>query len=234
MLKAVQIIDGKAVTTSRKIAEIFEKQHKDILRAIRELEIPADYRERNFAPSVYEQPNPSGGKPIQHPEYLITRDGFTILAMGFTGKKAMEFKIAFINAFNTMEECLKQIAEDCQVQMSPPTGSKHSLRNSTFAMLDKINHKIIAGEEVDRDILQYAWNVGRLFGKELRRAALSDAFTEFVQSIAPGRYCRSDIYDMYCSRFSNPMNARWFWPRVRSCRACTEMRDACNRYVVFE
>lgn len=233
MLKAVQIIDGKAVTTSRKIAEVFEKQHKDVLRAIRELEMPEDFGQRNFAPSEYEATN-NLGKTVKYPEYLITKDGFSLLVMGFTGKKAMEFKIAFINAFNTMEECLKQIAEDCQAQMSTPTDSKHSLRNSTFAMLDKINRKIIAGEEVDRDVLQYAWNVGRLFGKELRRAALSDAFTEFVQSIAPGRYCRSDIYDMYCSRFSNSMSARWFWPRVRSCRACTEMRDSCNRYVVFE
>ena len=101
-------VNGKAVTTSRKVAEVFEKQHKNVLRSIRELKIPEDFDRLNFQPSVYKIPNPSGGKPVESPEYLITRDGFTLLAMGFTGSKAMQFKIAYIKAFNAMEYALYQ------------------------------------------------------------------------------------------------------------------------------
>lgn len=236
MEELVKMIDGKAVTTSRKVAEVFEKQHKNVLQSIRELEIPEDFRELNFQPSEYEVKN-NIGKTVKYPEYLITKDGFLFLVTGFTGKKAAEFKIAFINAFNTMEECLKQIAEDCQdtctAKACAVVSTKRDLRDSTIELLDKINRKLISGMEVDKEVLQYAWNVGRLFAKEMRRSALPDDFTEFIHGIPAGKYSRSDIYNMYCSNFSNPMNARWFWTRVRSCRACQEFRDAYTRYVVF-
>ena len=106
---AVEMKDGKAVTTSLKIAEVFGKQHKDVLKAIRELDCPKDFRERNFAPSSATQKMPNGGtKNI--PMYIVTRDGFTLLAMGFTGKAAMQFKIAYIEAFNAMERTIKGAA----------------------------------------------------------------------------------------------------------------------------
>lgn len=104
---AVTVIGGKPVTTSLKVAEVFGKEHKDVLRAIRELDIPGEIRERNFAPSFYEQKIPNGGKK-NCPMYLIARDGFTLLAMGFTGKTAMRFKIAYIEAFNAMEKQLRE------------------------------------------------------------------------------------------------------------------------------
>lgn len=224
MLNVVKIVDGKAVTTSRKVAEIFEKQHKDILRAIRELEIPADYRERNFAPSVYEQPNPSGGKPIQQPEYLITRDGFTILAMGFTGKKAMQFKIAFINAFNTMEEELKR-----QTLFRRPA----DITTSTAELIEKINLQLIAGVEVDPEVLRYAWNIGRLVGKSLCKSVPS-GLADFIMGLASGEFSRGEIYDMYCASCTCPVSPRRFWPAVRAIRPCEEYRTPYKRFVVFK
>jgi Rha family phage regulatory protein len=224
------MVDGKAVTTSRKVAEIFEKQHKDILRAIRELEIPADYRERNFAPSVYEQPNPSGGKPIQQPEYLITRDGFTILAMGFTGKKAMEFKIAYIEAFNAMEKKLKTINTLCNQDTTPRRPA--NIIYSTSALIDKINLQLIAGMEVEPEVLRYAWNIGRLIGKTVRKPVSND-LEEFIMGLASGQFSRNEIYDMYCASCECPVSARRFWPAVRALRPCDEVRQAYKRYVVF-
>lgn len=103
---AVAVKDGKAVTTSLKIAEVFGKQHKNVLKAIRDMECQDDFCRRNFKLTSIPVPQPNGGTR-ETPMYEITRDGFTLLAMGFTGEKAMEFKIAYIEAFNAMESALK-------------------------------------------------------------------------------------------------------------------------------
>ena len=95
------VVDGKPTTTSLDIARHFGKRHDDVLRLIRNLlpQLPADAL-RNFAEGFYTLPN-TGEQ--QHPMYRITRDGFTLLAMGFTGKKALQFKLAYIDAFNQLE-----------------------------------------------------------------------------------------------------------------------------------
>ena len=100
------------MVSSLKVAEHFEKRHKDVLKAIKNLEIPEEFRERNFAPSEYAQET-GIGQTRKYPMYLMTRDGFTLLAMGFTGKKAMQWKIRYIEAFNAME---KRLAEETLIQ----------------------------------------------------------------------------------------------------------------------
>lgn len=94
--------NNEAVTSSKLVAEYFGKQHKSILRAIKNLNCSKEFNEHNFAPVEY-----TDRKGEIRPEYLMTKDGFTILAMGFTGAKAMQFKEAYINAFNKMEHLLK-------------------------------------------------------------------------------------------------------------------------------
>ena len=101
--------DGIPVTTSRAVAEQFGKNHKEVLRAIettitqlKETEEGRTFNERNFAPISLRD-----AKNREKPAYLLTRDGFTLLAMGFTGAKAMQFKIAYINAFNRMERLIR-------------------------------------------------------------------------------------------------------------------------------
>ena len=101
--------DGIPVTTSRAVAEQFGKNHKEVLRAIentitqlKETEEGRAFNERNFAPiSLRDAMN------REKPAYLLTRDGFTLLAMGFTGAKAVQFKVAYINAFNRMERLIR-------------------------------------------------------------------------------------------------------------------------------
>ncbi|WP_457571838.1 Rha family transcriptional regulator, partial [Desulfovulcanus sp.] len=107
----VQLVDGRPMVSSLKVAGHFGKQHKDVLKAIKNLEIPEEFRERNFAPSEYEVET-GIGQSRKYPMYLMTRDGFTLLAMGFTGKKAMEWKIRYIEAFNAMEKRLSDISKD--------------------------------------------------------------------------------------------------------------------------
>jgi Rha family phage regulatory protein len=94
----VQFTNNKLTTTSRNIAAVFGKQHKDVLKAIDNLDAPEEFGRRNFAPSNYQ--NQQGKTQTM---YGITRDGFTILVMGFIGPKAMKFKLAYIEAFNKME-----------------------------------------------------------------------------------------------------------------------------------
>lgn len=96
--------DNKVVVSSREIAENFEKEHSKVLRAIRNLECSKEFNEANFGLVEYEDK-----KGEKRTEYLMTRDGFTLLAMGFTGKKAMQFKEAYIEAFNKMEGTLRNI-----------------------------------------------------------------------------------------------------------------------------
>lgn len=97
----LEIIEGQITTTSQQIAEHFGKRHADVIRAIRKLEAPDDFTERNFALSEFTD---STGRKL--PAYRITRDGFTLLAMGFTGKEAMQWKVAYLTAFNKMEQQL--------------------------------------------------------------------------------------------------------------------------------
>lgn len=99
----LEIIEGQITTTSTQVAAHFNKRHADVMRAIKKMEIPAEYRERNFALTFNEVPGPNGAVR-KEPSYRITRDGFTLLAMGFTGKEAMQWKLAYLTAFNKMEQ----------------------------------------------------------------------------------------------------------------------------------
>lgn len=100
---AVAVKDGKVVTTSLKIAEVFGREHAKVLRAIRELDCSGKFTEANFGLSEYTD---STGRKL--PMYEITKDGFAFLVFGFSGSKAAEFKEAYIEAFNQMEAVLKQ------------------------------------------------------------------------------------------------------------------------------
>ena len=103
----VRIIDGKAMVPSRIVADVFRKQHKNVIQAIESLQVPDTFKKLNF--QLLEIPRQNAlGKTIHDKAYNMTRDGFTILAMGFTGQRAMEFKLAYIEAFNAMELTLRQ------------------------------------------------------------------------------------------------------------------------------
>ena len=97
----IQNENGIPTTTSLVIAQAFEKEHKDVLRAIYNMECSPEFNERNFAPVGYKD-----AKGEIRPAYRLTRDGFAFLAMGFTGKKAAAWKERFLEAFNTMEAAL--------------------------------------------------------------------------------------------------------------------------------
>lgn len=93
--------DKQVVTTSLALAEVFEKKHQHVLRDIDTLKDVS-----NFGQMFFESNEPdSYGRNRRI--YFMNRDGFTLIAMGYTGSKAMEFKLKYIDAFNRMEEQIK-------------------------------------------------------------------------------------------------------------------------------
>ncbi len=100
----VIVRDGKAVADSRTVAQVFEKEHFHVLRDIDNLKknLSSDFNESNFGAVEY-----TDSKGEKRPMYLLSRDAFTLLAMGFTGPKALKFKLEYIKAFNAMEAALK-------------------------------------------------------------------------------------------------------------------------------
>ena len=110
---------GKIVTSSQAVAYYFEKQHRNVLRAIRGM-LKNEHTKEMFYEYLYTDKQ----NDQTYPAFLMTRDGFTLLAMGFTGKKALEWKIRYIQAFNEMERKLKEqenlVAENSAAKFKTP------------------------------------------------------------------------------------------------------------------
>lgn len=97
--------DNQALTNSLIVAERFGKDHKNILRDIRNIigGLPKIEHTPMFAEATYT--NAQNGQ--EYPMFVMNRDGFTLLAMGFTGERALQFKVEYIAAFNKMEKIIK-------------------------------------------------------------------------------------------------------------------------------
>lgn len=129
-MELVVMKNKQAVTTSLAVAEAFSKRHSDVIRAI-ELKLG----ERNFASAdLFAEGNYKDTQNKTRKMYYMNRDGFTFIAMGFTGRKADEFKLKYIQAFNAMEE---QIRNQQRLPQSPTEMLKLAI-NSTLETADKV------------------------------------------------------------------------------------------------
>lgn len=99
--------EEKLITTSLKVAEVFEKEHKNVLQSIENL-VADNSAAKFFRLTTYK----NRGK--EYPMYEMDRDGFSLLVMGFTGEKALQWKIKYIEAFNQMESELKRLYTERQ------------------------------------------------------------------------------------------------------------------------
>lgn len=113
MKELIQNQNGQAVTNSLLVAQKFNKNHQHVIRDIESLEKDVSKFGQMFLQDEYDDTYRR-----KQPMYIMNRDGFTLLAMGFTGKKALGFKLEYIEAFNSMEEKLKEIAQTPQKQLS--------------------------------------------------------------------------------------------------------------------
>ncbi len=104
LIPTVALVNGIPRALSTDVAEVFGKAHKDVLRVISRISVDLEqnFNERNFAPVEY-----TDEKGEKRPAYSLTRDAFSLVVMGFTGKAALAWKVKFIEAFNAMEAALK-------------------------------------------------------------------------------------------------------------------------------
>ncbi|ACM64883.1 Rha family transcriptional regulator [Campylobacter lari] len=157
--------DEQIFCTSLDIAKVFGKRHDNVLADIKLIlnelrEIGASNEFLNFEEVVRisKTTNPKNGKLVNRkmPMYNLTRDAFTLLAMGFTGKKALQFKIAFINAFNQMEQIIKNKEIEKIKQLKhydlPDTPYKEKIANAIKEIEQKQNSKFI--ELIEYEIVE--------------------------------------------------------------------------------
>ena len=134
--------EERLITTSLQVAEVFEKEHARILRDIRELPCSEDFRNGNFAESSY-----INSQNKKQPMYQITKDGFVLLVMGYTGEKAMKFKEDYIKAFNKMENELKRIyieRQQWQIERDKGVVIRHILTDTIKMKIADSPHKRFA------------------------------------------------------------------------------------------
>ena len=137
MNELVIMKDQQAVTTSLQVAEVFGKEHKNVLRDINNLDLDRLNFEQMFSEGV--EPDSYGR---DRKVVYMNRDGFTLLAMGFTGKKALRFKLKYIEAFNQMEKTIK--AERIQLPKTPMEALK-----LMFDATEETNKKV---DRIDSDV----------------------------------------------------------------------------------
>ena len=148
--------NGVAMTSSLMIADVFGKEHKDVLKAIRnKAEL---FTERNFALSGYKD---STGRKL--PMYLLDRDFTTFLIMGFTGSKADEWKMKYIKAFNEMEQMLKdgtQLTEKQKLELQLFSKNKAEVAEAHKKLLELETKPLIETIENQKPLVEFANVVG--------------------------------------------------------------------------
>jgi Rha family phage regulatory protein len=137
---------NKLYTDTKAVAQAFDKDHKEVLRDVRKVNCPADFKRRNFAlvkeTMTYKHNGVEMVKETSRTShYEMTKDGFMFLVMGFTGKAAAAVKVAFIEAFNAMADFIRNGQVDLWKQMQDWTNrNATSLVRASFGsrlMLDR-------------------------------------------------------------------------------------------------
>lgn len=144
--------DKQVVTTSLKVAEIFGKEHKHVMETVRKLTAENSTVRKMFIEDSY-----LNSRNQQQPMYYMNRDGFTLLAMGFTGSKAMEFKLKYIEAFNKMEQIVRQELPQTPEEKLALTMQVTLRLDKRVGKLEKSIDEIQNKSEIDSDQRYKLW-----------------------------------------------------------------------------
>ncbi len=168
--------NGETFTTSLLIAEKFGKQHKNVIRAIEKLPNDEFWR-LNFEPRDYEDER---GK--WQPMYEINRDGFSLLAMRFTGKKAYEWQIKFIGAFNKMERHLKNMLNKNWIEHRAEASLEYKAMSRTLQEVRKLEGKDTKFFHYTNEAKLVNWALTGEF-KKVDRNALNNSEIEILVTL---------------------------------------------------
>lgn len=200
--------DGRATTDSRRVAAKFEREHKSVLRSIRDLIRHEPSLERNFVP--FKNNDLIGDTS----HYEIDRDGFSLLAMGFTGSKALRWKLQYIAAFNAMQDALTHRVFDDETealltligearadivraqQSSAGTALEHIdgakaavlhylkayLREPATAFYEDVRHRNVAAYKRDHQVISALGELNRRIGDLIALAGPTVAERPFLWS----------------------------------------------------
>lgn len=162
----LEVADDQIWTTSLQIAEVFEKEHKHILAKIDELP-QDDFRRTNFR--LTERKAKFGAVERSERYFLVSKDGFTLLAMSFNGERFYKFKVAYINAFNAMADALKN-------KFKAPTNYREALE---FALRQQ--------EQIEALEAQRLADMPKLiFAEAVEASATSALIGDFVKTLCDG------------------------------------------------
>lgn len=155
MAELVIMNNHQAVTTSLVLAEVFNKQHKNVIQAIEtkinSAENSAQYK-KMFVEATYTD---KSGK--RNKMYYLNRDGFTFIAMGFTGSKVDEFKLKYIEAFNKMEQIVRQELPQTPEEKLELTMQVTTRINKRLGKVEEKIEEIQNKSEIDSDQRYKLW-----------------------------------------------------------------------------
>lgn len=148
--------NGEPVASSRQIAESFGKEHKNVMQSIENISAENSAVTQMFFKTTY-----TAGTGKAYPMYLMNRDGFTLLAMGFTGKAALEWKLKYIQAFNAMEK-----------QLSAPQIPKLSKEMQALFLLDDRTQRQEQRLTALENTMTVDYNQQRVLRKSISRSVI--------------------------------------------------------------
>ncbi|CAH1054053.1 Rha family transcriptional regulator [Paenibacillus pseudetheri] len=137
MYNLVSVDNGRPVTDSLTVAEVFGKDHKRVLQDIRGLECSEEFNQHNFVPIDY-----TDSRKRTYPKYIITQDGFSFLVMGYTGKEAARFKEMYIKQFNEMRDQLNNKPIDPLKLLMQATHNLLASQELIVGRVDEIEQKV--------------------------------------------------------------------------------------------
>ena len=199
----IQTKEGQLVVSSRQVAVDFEKRHADVIKTIEEkMEVNEILRSpKYFIESTYKDKSNRNSK-----EYLLTRDGFSFLVMGFTGVKADNWKLKYIEAFNKMEQAL-----DPYKGMSPELKSILMLDKKTLEIDNRVTKlentmTIDYSQQEELNSLARKVVVQALGGKdtpaykELNKKAFSQIWKDYKRVLGVNSYKNTAVKDLDFAR----------------------------------
>ena len=157
---SVSLYSGRPATTSLEVAKFFGKRHDNVLRDVDALlsQLPENSLQHNFEETYQEQETPFGVKQIR--VFILYRDGFMLLVMGYTGKKALSMKLPYIEAFNRMEEELARQKESAASPSPTPDDITGTLSITPSTTEDRKPLRALVGSWAQVSGLPFAacWN----------------------------------------------------------------------------